>query len=1018
MKKLIFILCGLFFITPLFSQNDECANAISLTLNGTCSSGNVAGATQSLPALCSGQADEDIWYSIIAPSNGELTIDVKVSAGFDAAIEMFDGCGGTLVDCKDAKSDGIDEQMITTGLTAGNTYLIRVFDYNTGTPPTTTFNICASGSAGPGPPANDECLGAIPLTLNPICNFISGSVAGATQSPQTACSGVADNDVWYSVVAPASGKFTVQVNGSSGFDVVLELFDGCSGQLLECRDNTGAGSNEQINATGLTPGSTYLLRVYDYNPGIPATTSFDICVTPFSGVPANDECDNAVGITPQAACINIQGDVAGATESLAGGCSGNPDDDVWYVFDGVANREYTITVNGSAGFNSVVEVFYSSSDCSTKSSFDCVDATSAGNAEKIQFGAIGGTYYIRVYDAGTGAPATTTFDICVTYKLNDNCDDAWYLSAGDCLAGDVTSATQSLPGCNGVADDDVWYFFEADMTSEEITVTGSSSFDAVVELFGGCSSTSLYCTNSTSAGGIEKIIANGLIPGNTYSIRVYHAGAGLPVNPTFLICLTHPNNDECSSAIPLNVNLTCDNNYTLGDAANATASPYPSCAGNADQDVWYSVVAPANGNLTINVNGYGTFNPVVQVFNSCSGSSLYCKDDFSGGGTPETIDATGLTPGSTYYIRVYHYSGLSSNTTFEICVSGALNDECSNALEILASGSMCYSEVAASFKGSTPSQSNSSNDVWFKFEAVTSHANINISDYNGAHFVGVYDACNGNYIGGQSFNTNPSSTYIGGLQPGKDYYVQVGKGSGISSTEEFSICIYTPAPVNSDCSQAISLSSGTNTCTYTSGGVEGSFYGNTAACSGNANDEVWYKFVASGADQTISVDGSSQFNPVIELLDALCFSSPNIQCSNIPGDGGTATLNATGLTPGNTYYIGVFDFDADTAATTGFDICVYLIPVASIQSQFDLNSSVFPNPASSTLTLTLENISGQVMSINLINTEGQIIYSNNELRSAANYHDIINTEKIPNGLYLLQMIINDEIVNKKVVIKH
>jgi hypothetical protein len=34
-----------------------------------------------------------------------------------------------------------------------------------------------------------------------------------------------------------------------------------------------------MNATGLTVGSTYLVRVYDYYAVVPATTTFNICVT-------------------------------------------------------------------------------------------------------------------------------------------------------------------------------------------------------------------------------------------------------------------------------------------------------------------------------------------------------------------------------------------------------------------------------------------------------------------------------------------------------------------------------------------------------------------------------------------------------------------------------------------------------------------------------------------------------------------------------------------------------------------
>ena len=53
-------------------------------------------------------------------------------------------------------------------------------------------------------------------------------------------------------------------------------------------------------------------------------------------------------------------------------------------------------------------------------------------------------------------------------------------------AGTTTGATQTIAGCAGTSDDDVWYQFTATATAVQIIVTaGDASFDPVVQLFSG-----------------------------------------------------------------------------------------------------------------------------------------------------------------------------------------------------------------------------------------------------------------------------------------------------------------------------------------------------------------------------------------------------------------------------------------------------------------------------------------------------------------------------------------------------
>src|SRR5207244_3033540 len=113
------------------------------------------------------------------------------------------------------------------------------------------------------------------------------------------------------------------------------------------------------------------------------------------------------------------------------------------------------------------------------------------------------------------------------------------------VTGDVAGATQSMAPilCGSLtssAAKDVWYKFVASATSQKITVIGSTSFDAVVELQNGACGTNISCADATASGGTEVINATALTVGTTYYVRVYAFGNGSPATTTFTICVTTP----------------------------------------------------------------------------------------------------------------------------------------------------------------------------------------------------------------------------------------------------------------------------------------------------------------------------------------------------------------------------------------------------------------------------------------------------------------------------------------------
>jgi len=144
-------------------------------------------------------------------------------------------------------------------------------------------------------------------------------------------------------------------------------------------------------------------------------------------IPSNDDCSNAITLTPSSSCSNTFGDIAGATQSYtARGCASGLIQDVWYKFTATANGTYTIRLSPSSSMDGVVEVRQGS--CSG-TVLGCADSGGGnGGVENLDVAVTSGTvYYIRVYEynaaGNTIPPLSTTFNICIIGENNITGDD-------------------------------------------------------------------------------------------------------------------------------------------------------------------------------------------------------------------------------------------------------------------------------------------------------------------------------------------------------------------------------------------------------------------------------------------------------------------------------------------------------------------------------------------------------------------------------------------------------------------
>ncbi len=386
---------------------------------------------------------------------------------------------------------------------------------------------------------NNLCANATTIVSSPTCAGVGNNVPGTltvatTYTAVTAACGSSNRDVWFSFVAKTTNP-TISITTSTIPDIAIQLY----GNTCATPTNLGCGSTS-INATGLTLGATYRIRVYSVSNAVGA---FNICVT--DPAPVNNEAVGAIELTSGLTCINTTGNMYASTASsnAVAPCTAPVITDVWYKF--VASTvEHTITLSGvGAGVGTPRMQLFSGTPAAL-TSIAC-GTTSLNPTTLIP----GQTYYLRIYQSSGLAPTTNTnagFSICITHPLsNDDCSGAISLPVNSTCSqtwGTIVNSTVSgvAATCGGAPGVDVWYKFTAVATTATIDVTnfGTNFPTRRLQLFSGnCTSlTSIQCVNG--GGGTQSIAATGLTIGTTYYIRVFSSSTTAPTTlGDFSICV-------------------------------------------------------------------------------------------------------------------------------------------------------------------------------------------------------------------------------------------------------------------------------------------------------------------------------------------------------------------------------------------------------------------------------------------------------------------------------------------------
>lgn len=777
---------------PTAPANDDLANAQAIPFNQISTPATqycdyyvttLANATSGLPSCGTSNADDDVWFSTTTPTGGSYTTQVRVGAsnGFTPTVQVFQLTNpmgpvatSNLTQVTGACATGSSSQAVSVmfAAAANTTYYIRVNHSGTGTGGYGQFVVDAFGL--PPAPGNDVCstptaIGSVAATCP--TTPLTGTTFGATNSNiTTTCGGTPTNDVFYSFSTPTTAV-AIDVTGQGTMAPSFEVLTACTSPTsLGCFSTTTAGGTASGNYFGLTPSTTYLVRVYGGIGG------FEICVRSLNPLP-NDSPNGLIGtaydLTPTVnTCSSVTGTTVGAFGPYTGSqtWTSSPDDDVYYTFLAGAPKTSITVAPTSSTFPTIVEAFASLPPAGTSTAISFASGAAGVPATLTLTGlTVNQRYWFRVFSSGT--TERSAFSVCVTSLIppaNDNPAAAGTLtSATTCttpVAGSTIEATNTTGtglnpaprnGGTVTSANDVWYQFTTTGTSSvrAVTVTpsgiNSATFDPVFQV-GTWNAMSSTFTPLTITGTLNYADANGAslaetatltLPAGTYYVRVYNSTVSGTTDGGFNICLTQGTKAPSGIAAvqvtgPVYAGSTKNAILRLGITVSGAGGTLPFSAAtfqmantnNADvsavriyrsTDATFTSADPliGTGNVVGNSVSFTNLSSNLPV----GTTYFFLTYDVAAGATVgNTLDAQILANSLTIGAATYPASALNPAGTRAIVPPLPANDEICGALTLSVPTQYApvtyqtFSNVSATTNSTPTACASFNSDVWFR----------------------------------------------------------------------------------------------------------------------------------------------------------------------------------------------------------------------------------------------------------------------------------------------------------------
>jgi hypothetical protein len=337
-----------------------------------------------------------------------------------------------------------------------------------------------------------------------------------------------------------------------------------------------------------------------------------------------------------------------------------------------------------------------------------------------------GTATTTTSASATGQPANTV----IYLHVRSNCGGAFSGWVTKAFVPCVTSNVSPANGATGITPPPqlVWN-----------TVVGATGYTIMWSTNGGTSYANIGTIPANSPQFItDTVVITGTTPATQY---YWYVRPNVVGDTASISCATGAwslttaaavSNDNCAGAITLTPVLSCPtSSVTTYTTLSASNSGVVACVGTgADDDVWFKFVATSTSHSVtlidssnFVVGSSGDF--VHEIFSgTCAGlTSIKCSD-------PENSSTSGLTIGTTYYVRVHTY-GTGSFGKFTICISippaPPANDSCGAPITLTNGVGVAGTTLSASqslapstcgiFTASAPTS-----DVWYKVTALSNGA--------------------------------------------------------------------------------------------------------------------------------------------------------------------------------------------------------------------------------------------------------------------------------------------------------
>ena len=792
------------------------------------------------------------------------------------------------------------------------------------------------------PPINDACTTATNLTLG---SPMSGTTVDATQTmAATICSsftGTADDDVWYTFTAPASGNVTISSTPTGTLDGVIVAYSGTCGSFteLDCSDKTFGGGTEVVSLTALTAGTVYYFRIYSYGSGATSMGAFTALVietpTPPTTCATNTLPANAAtNVTNTPAVVLRWSVVAGATS--------------YDVYHGTVNPPTTLV------------------------------GTSTTDSALITGTAYTTTYYWYVVPKNAGGSATgcdanvtsyTTSGVPASAANDDPCDAITLVldGASDCKnsafatsVGDPTSFACSSP------NNTLWYkYTPAASGNVQFTFTPPASGDTlngwlgVYTASGSCPGT-LTFTDMTSAalgtcksfgafGSASTVFFANLTGGTDYYFMI--DGVSGDVGQYCVSIQTPPPAPATCATNSLPANNAID------VSAPSTTLKWVAVSGATSYDVYF-----------------GTANPPTTVFATVTADSAQI-----GGLAYSTVYNWYVVPKNGGGAATGCDANLTSFTT-KAPPPPPSNDECDSAFAIIANTptngtntSATQSQVADLCAGST---STSAADVWYSFTTNQSgNATISVAPVIGSGLdlvVVVYSGtcgsftsigCSDNFAGGATEIVN-----LTGLTASTQYYFRVyGYGSLTSNQGNYVITATGTALPVSITKFTGEKRGSTNLLSWTTS-TEVNNKGFELQRSATGDRYLPLSFV-----ETKAINGNSSAVLSYQATDTKPYS-------------------------GNTYYrLKQVDKNGKISYSN-------IVSIKGDKVNNLVISDVYPNPASNILNMVVASPNDEMVSVVVTDITGKILQKQATQINSGNNSLKLNVSHLASGSYLLKLV--------------